>query len=250
MVSSKRTRKFDVSNTGMVDLPAQIEQMTWLKDLNLCDNGLVRLPPQISTLNLVEHLNLARNRLTTLPKEIGGMRMLRSLDITGNKIRALPLELGLCKVRARARDLGLSSAFMNHRDVDQLALLKPCVRKPDHRHAMQDLRELHYEEQMIVMPAKEVLNLGVRAMTIYLRRLREAIQYSKLALTGMTLAQVSFGAVVVSRFEDRVAQSVAVARLGWALADTCPKLTGSVSLDVSLCAKTWLPASSDVDLLT
>ena len=98
IVSSKRTKKFDVSNTGMVDLPAQIEQMTWLKDLNICDNGLVRLPPQISTLNLVEHLNLARNRLTTLPKEIGGMRMLRSLDITGNKIRALPLELGLCQV--------------------------------------------------------------------------------------------------------------------------------------------------------
>jgi Leucine-rich repeat (LRR) protein len=103
MVSSKRTKKFDVSNTGMVDLPAQIEQMIWLKDLNLSDNGLVRLPPQISTLNAVEHLNLARNRLTTLPKEIGGMRMLRSLDITGNKIRALPLELGLCQVCVSVR---------------------------------------------------------------------------------------------------------------------------------------------------
>jgi len=55
----------------------------------------------------------------------------------------------------------------------------------------QDLRELHYEEQMIVMPAKEVLNLGVRAMTIYLRRLREAIQEGKLALTGMALNQAS-----------------------------------------------------------
>ena len=150
MVDSKRTKKFDVSNTGMVDLPNQIDQMTWLKDLNLSDNGLVRIPPQIATLNLVEHLNLARNRLTTLPKEIGGMRMLRSLDITGNKIRALPLELGLC----------------------------------------QDLRELHYEEQMIVMPAKEVLNLGVRSLTIYLRRLREAILHSRLALTGMSLTQV------------------------------------------------------------
>ena len=44
---------------------------------------------------------------------------------------------------------------------------------------------------MIVMPAKEVLNLGVRAMTIYLRRLREAIQEGKLALTGMALNQAS-----------------------------------------------------------
>jgi Leucine-rich repeat (LRR) protein len=70
MVESKRTKKFDVSNTGMVDLPTQIEHMTWLKDLNLCDNGLVRIPPQISALSLVEHLNLARNRLTTLPKEV------------------------------------------------------------------------------------------------------------------------------------------------------------------------------------
>ena len=43
------------------------------------------------------------------------MRMLRSLDITGNKIRVLPLELGFC----------------------------------------QDLRELHFDEQMIVMPTKE-----------------------------------------------------------------------------------------------
>ena len=44
------------------------------------------------------------------------MRNLRSLDITGNKIRALPLELGLC----------------------------------------QDLREFFYEEQMLIMPTKEV----------------------------------------------------------------------------------------------
>ena len=65
------------------------------------------------------------------------------------------------------------------------------MHKPNDRGALQDLRELHYEEQMIVMPAKEVLNLGGRAMTIYLRRLREAIQENKLALTGMTLAQAS-----------------------------------------------------------
>ncbi len=189
MVESKRTKKFDVSNTGMVDLPTQIENMTWLKDLNLCDNGLVRIPPQIAALNLVEHLNLARNRLTTLPKEvcvcmslhvsllitspcsclharaqdhtltptpnplhtqIGGMRMLRSLDITGNSVRTLPLELGLC----------------------------------------QDLRELQYEEQTIVMPNKEILRLGVRAMTIYLRRLLEALTKRCLALTGMGLTQI------------------------------------------------------------
>ena len=76
--------------------------------------------------------------------------MLRSLDITGNGVRVLPLELGLC----------------------------------------QDLRELHYEEQMIVMPTKEVLALGVRAMTIYLRRLREALLRRCLALSGMGLTQV------------------------------------------------------------
>ena len=150
MVESKKTKKFDVSNTGMVDLPTQIEHMTWLSDLNLSDNGLLRLPAQIQTLALVEHLNVARNRLSALPKEIGNMRMLRSLDITGNKIRVLPLELGFC----------------------------------------QDLRELHFDEQMIVMPTKEVLALGIRSMTVYLRRLKEAIVKSRLALTGMTLSQV------------------------------------------------------------
>lgn len=79
-----------------------------------------------------------------------------------------------------------------------------CVYVAHDMFLWQDLRELHYEEQMIVMPSKEVLNLGVRAMTIYLRRLREAIRQGKLALTGMALNQACFSDVTSTIFSISV----------------------------------------------
>ncbi len=150
MCDSLRSKKFDISATGMVDLPAQIGTMTWLTELDLSNNQLVQLTPLVGSLVNVRIIDLSHNRLGMLPSEIGKLTELRSLNVQGNNIRQLPLELGFCV----------------------------------------HMREIKVDETMIVLPSKLVMSLEVRAIMIYLRRLFEASNTGKLGLTGMGLPNV------------------------------------------------------------
>ena len=150
MCDSVKSRRFDVASTGMVDLPTQIQGMTWLEELNLSSNQLSNLSPFVCELASVRVINISNNRLGSIPPEIAKMKDLRSLDVRGNNIRQLPLELGFCT----------------------------------------ELRELKIDQEMIVMPSKEVMGLDVQAIMMYLRRLHDAITTLSLSLTGMGLANV------------------------------------------------------------
>jgi Leucine-rich repeat (LRR) protein len=54
----------DLSNFGLVDLPAEIEQLTSLRSLNISNNQLTQLPSEIGG------LELSNNQLTELPNDL------------------------------------------------------------------------------------------------------------------------------------------------------------------------------------
>jgi hypothetical protein len=78
--------------TGAV--PAEIGQLTSLKELSLIDNRLTSLPAEIGQLTSLERLSLQRNKLTSLPAEIGQLTSLKELSLERNQLTSLPAEIG------------------------------------------------------------------------------------------------------------------------------------------------------------
>ena len=82
----------DFGLTGAV--PAEIGQLTLLRELNLNDNQLTSVPAEIGQLTSLEKLDLDYNQLTSVPAEIGQLRSLEWLNLRGNQLTSLPAEIG------------------------------------------------------------------------------------------------------------------------------------------------------------
>ena len=65
----------------LTSLPAEIGQLTSLKELFLIGNQLTSLPAEIGQLTSLTELNLGGNPLTSLPAEIGQLTSLRELHL-------------------------------------------------------------------------------------------------------------------------------------------------------------------------
>jgi leucine-rich repeat protein SHOC2 len=87
-------RELDLYGNKLTSLPAEIGQLTSLRKLNLSGNQLTSLPAEIGQLTLLEVLDLRRNELTSLPTEIGQLTSLESLYLSDNKLTSLPAEIG------------------------------------------------------------------------------------------------------------------------------------------------------------
>ena len=75
-------------------VPAEIGQLTSLRELYLIGNRLTSLPAEIGQLTLLEQLGLGGNQLTTVPAEIGQLTALRELSLGGNRLTSVPAEIG------------------------------------------------------------------------------------------------------------------------------------------------------------
>jgi len=78
-------------------IPAEIGQLTGLKELSLGGNNLTGIiPAQIGQLQNLENLYLYSNKLTgAIPTQIGQLTSLKNLSLSHNLLTSLPVEIGL-----------------------------------------------------------------------------------------------------------------------------------------------------------
>ncbi|PWA28372.1 hypothetical protein CCH79_00016359 [Gambusia affinis] len=121
-------RRLDLSYKGLNVVPACVQKVTDVSELNLSRNLLKKLPPfidhfdstavldlhsnyieeipqNIKNLTCLTVLNLCNNRLTSLPIEIGKLSNLHILNLGLNLLKVLPTSIGNLK---ELRYLGLS----------------------------------------------------------------------------------------------------------------------------------------------
>ncbi|RCJ41185.1 hypothetical protein A6770_08860 [Nostoc minutum NIES-26] len=89
-----KATKLDLYGEGLTILPAEIGQLSNLRELYLSNNQLTMLPAEIGQLSNLSRLDLSNNQLTTLPAEIGQLSSLSRLDLSNNQLTTLPAEIG------------------------------------------------------------------------------------------------------------------------------------------------------------
>ena len=89
------TRRLDLSECGLTEVPAGVLALTDLEELSLAGNALTTLPPGLTDLPLTR-LQLAGNCLTELPASLGRLTRLQGLWVHGNALTSLPSGVGGC----------------------------------------------------------------------------------------------------------------------------------------------------------
>ncbi len=87
--------RVDLSDQGLDLLPAELEKLSSLAELDVSGNNLVGpLPGQILRLKSLVKLKAGKNKLSLLPPEIGQLRNLEEVDLSENNLSFLPEEAG------------------------------------------------------------------------------------------------------------------------------------------------------------
>ncbi len=92
---TKAEDTLDLENLGLTGLPAQIGDLSRVKDLNLNFNKLKSLPDQFSQLGRLKILNAGGvNEFSSFPRVILKLENLVHLDLSGNRLRHIPTDIG------------------------------------------------------------------------------------------------------------------------------------------------------------
>lgn len=115
--TSGHVRALNVCNQGLITLPSNFGELTYLqrswfagnqltelpvsfgnlrslRKLNLVNNTLTSLPNTFGDLPLLEKVSLGKNQLTNLPEQIGRIQTLEKLSLNDNKLQKLPNGIG------------------------------------------------------------------------------------------------------------------------------------------------------------
>ena len=76
-----RSGILNLTAAGLMELPPEIGDLTWLSALLMGENQLTELPSEIGNLTNLHRLGLGRNQLTGLPSEIGNLANLEILKL-------------------------------------------------------------------------------------------------------------------------------------------------------------------------
>ena len=82
-----------LSNTGIEEIPKEIQFLTNLQSLYLYNNKLKEVPTEINFLTNLKELDLENNQIKIIPTEIKFLTNLASLCLENNKITVIPKEL-------------------------------------------------------------------------------------------------------------------------------------------------------------
>jgi len=83
-------KKLNLSSCNLSILPDSIGLLQELQMLNLMNNKLEKLPDSLGNLSKVTLLGLKSNKLVELPESMSGMRSLKELYLTDNQLVTLP----------------------------------------------------------------------------------------------------------------------------------------------------------------
>ncbi|CVI70446.1 Internalin-A precursor [Clostridiales bacterium CHKCI001] len=87
-------KTLDLSNTNIEELPESIGELTDLERLDLSNTNIEELPESIGELTNLERLYLGYTNIEELPKWMGELRNLESLDLRYTNIEELPESIG------------------------------------------------------------------------------------------------------------------------------------------------------------
>lgn len=84
----------DYSGQGLTAFPGDVRGKTETTILDLSDNKLTgALPAEIKELSELRELDVSENHMTGIPAEIGQLSKLMILDYSNNQITGIPMEL-------------------------------------------------------------------------------------------------------------------------------------------------------------
>jgi small GTP-binding protein len=84
----------DLSKLNLESLPAELWELTQLKELSLSRNQLTGLPSAIGNLAHLEILSIGVNQLASLPQELFALAQLKVLSLGSNQLTDLPPAIG------------------------------------------------------------------------------------------------------------------------------------------------------------
>lgn len=85
LIYTSGVETLDLSGIGLSVLPASVENLKDLRNLDICGNKLItNLPEEIGKLRNLRVLNLSGTRITKLPESIGNLVLLEELYLSSN----------------------------------------------------------------------------------------------------------------------------------------------------------------------
>ena len=84
----------NISYNNISEIPAAIEKLKFLRELNCSSNAITVIPPEIGHCHKLKLLKANGNRLKEIPKEIEGCRILEEIVLSENEMRILPDSIG------------------------------------------------------------------------------------------------------------------------------------------------------------
>jgi len=157
------TKKLDISNKDIKEIPAEIARLKNLEYLNISYNNLEELPLEISSLPNLKTLLVARNYLTKLPPSITRLNDLSVLDISFNEIEELPQNLENWE---NLVSLDLSYNRLKRLPIDFTKL--------------HNLRDVNLDENPFEFPPQKVIKRGLYATMYYLAEEKKRVSASKI----------------------------------------------------------------------
>jgi Leucine-rich repeat (LRR) protein len=151
----------DLSNSGITEIPKEIQLFKNLRVLNLEGNDLSRADfSMLKHLPRLRKLNIGRCNLTKIPSSIFNLTKLDELDIYFNKINELPEEL-FTLTNLRELQIGgnyLKSLSPNISKLTNLEWIEfsstQIWKLPDEMTCLTSLKEIYPNDTMVYIPSK------------------------------------------------------------------------------------------------
>ena len=80
----------DLKALELTELPEELYELIWLKELHLWNNKLTLLPNAIGNFISLQYLDVSHNYLTTLPNIFDSLSQLQSMILFSNRLKTLP----------------------------------------------------------------------------------------------------------------------------------------------------------------